>query len=467
MIDIQDVLQDVPHFETFCSVEKLHGLVERLRDDLRFGVEVAGTSANGVPIYHVRFGTGRVKALFVAFPHCMEPIGGLTVYSLLTALQKGNRALIGADVEWHVVPCIDPDGAMLNEGWTQKPFTFENYMRNYYVEECENQVDMSFPISYKKMSWDRPSREARVLQRVLDQVQPDFYFSLHNTRTGGAFYYISRDLDPEYYQQIHRLLEQQGVPLQKRAQWKEVLAQFGEGILETVNYRKFYDYFERIMPEPEAEDLLQYGQSSWEYLAQIRPDALSFIAEMGYVLHPDAESEQDTGQNLRRFKLRMDAENKFLATVLLEEWAKLKDDLDPNSPFYRTVIGGWVLPDKEKLSEGGLPVSRYPTRDLLFNPEYDRSMTEGDRFNACMVDGGFFYHLFSYQLVRLLKTSPQTAAVREATQRLEQVFDEAHAELARHVDFRAFVTIECDRLARTQLGSGLIALNSVLEAQPG
>jgi len=52
MIDVQAVIRDVPHFDAFCSVEKLHGLAERLRADSRFDVDVTGSSRNGLPIYH-------------------------------------------------------------------------------------------------------------------------------------------------------------------------------------------------------------------------------------------------------------------------------------------------------------------------------------------------------------------------------------------------------------------------------
>jgi hypothetical protein len=464
-MNIDAILKDLPHFEKFSSVKELLDLAEDLRRDSRFEVQVAGYSGNNIPIHHVRFGSGKVKALIVGFPHCMEPIGGLTVFSLLTLLRRSQRDLLAADVEWHIVPCVDPDGARLNEDWTQKRFAFDSYMRGYYVQESRNQVDMSFPVSYKRMVWNEPSREARVLQGLLDRILPDFFFSLHNTRTGGAFYYVTRDIGRRYYDRFYRLLEAEGMSVQKRGQWKEVVPQYAEGVFETVSYRKLYDYFERIMPAPQSADLLQYGVSSWEYLAQIKPSALSFTAEMGYVMHPAADSEKDTGQSWRRFKLKMDAENKYLATLLLEEWETVKDDLDPESPFYRTVVGGWVLPQKEKLVEGGLPVARYPTREILFSPNYSGTMREADLINECMVDGGFFYHLFAYQLVRLLKASRRTPAVEQAIARLDEAFDEAHEELAKHIDFSEFQIFECDTLARVQLGSGLIALDSILDLQ--
>src|SRR5687767_9246234 len=107
MIDVAEALRGMPYLKAFCSVEKLHAFARTLHTDSPHFVEVAGTSASGTSIYHVRFGAGSVKALIVGGPHAMEPIGSLTVFSLLTLLNQGNQALLEADVEWHIVPCID------------------------------------------------------------------------------------------------------------------------------------------------------------------------------------------------------------------------------------------------------------------------------------------------------------------------------------------------------------------------
>lgn len=461
MIDVQQALRGVPHFETFCSVAKLHGQVESLRSDPGFQIEVVGTSAQGVPIHHIRFGKGSVKALLVGFPHCKEPICGLTVFSLLTLLQQRNPAVCDADVEWNIVPCIDPDGARLNEAWTQKPVTMESYMRGFYVQALRDQVDGSFPVRHKRLVWNKPSREAAILQSVIQRVRPDFYYSLHNAWTGGAFYFLSRDIDHKYHDRIYGLLDQQAFPLQRRPLWKDVCAQYGPGIVEIWSIKKHYDHLEKVAPEPEK--LLQFGAGSWDYLEEIKPDALTFVAEMGYVRHPADESERDTGESLRHFKLRVDADSKYLGTVLLEEWQNVKDSLNKDSPLYNALEGGGVMPTRDSLVEGGRPLSMHPTRDILFNPLYDRSMKEGDRFQACMVDGGFWGLCHSYQFVRLLRESPQTPAIRRAIDRLERVFDDALAEIGRHVPFDRFEIVDCDTLARVQLGSGLIVLSSLLE----
>lgn len=460
MIDVEHVLRDIPHCETFCSVEKLSRLAERLRGDARFQTVTAGSSRNGLPIHHVTFGNGGVKALLVASPHCMEPIGSLTVFALLTLLEQGHPALTNAGVQWHVIPCIDPDGALLNEGWTQRRLSLERFMRNFYLQPYLDQVDTSFPIAHKRLMFNQPSCEAQVLRKVLDFVRPDYFFSLHNTFAGGAFYYSTHDLGEKCYSQIYRLLAQQKFPLRTQPQFGEFLAQYSQGIAEIYSMTKHYDFLEKSLEAPER--VLPAGASSFDHLARIKPEAVTFLAEMGYFQHPSYGSHRDTGQNLRHFKMRVDADMKFIAVTVLEEWDKVHDDLDSASPFYRAMTG-FVLPTREKIIEGGMPISRYPTRDTLFNPDYDRSMTEGEKFDACIVNDGLKLLAIDYMFLRLLETSRQTERVKRSAAKLERLLSNAYAEIGRQFDLDAIEVFECDRLTRVQLGSGLIALNAVLE----
>jgi hypothetical protein len=459
MINLAEVLSHVPPFRKFCSVADLNALVTELSHDGQFKITEAGRSVSGRPIHHVRFGSGSLKVLFVGFPHCMEPIGGLTVFSLLTLLAKRLPTLVEADVEWNVVPCIDPDGAILNEAWTQSPVTTETLRDNFYAQAPRDQVDMSFPVHHKSLAWDAPSPEARVLMGILDKVTPDFFYSLHNAWTGGAFYFVSQDLGASCYSGLYGMLRSLDFPLSSRPFWREFCAQYSDGVAEMFSIRKHYDYLALTSPTPEK--FFRWGATSFEYLAQIKPDAVSFVSEMGYVRHPDDESNAPTGENLRKFKLKIDAENKYLATVIGEEWEKVKDHVSKESPFYNVMFGGTVLPDMARLHEGGRPISRYTTQDLLTNPEYNREMTKGDRFDACFNEA-FFFHLFSHQFVQLLETSPQAPAIDAALGRLRSAYADAQALLDSYVDPSRFYTVDCNTLAKAQLGSGLVVLNSLL-----
>ena len=463
MIDVANVLRAVPRFEKFCAVGELLSLVESLRTrSSRFHVEVAGTSPRGVPIHHVRYGTGSRKALFVGFPHPNEPIGGLTVYSLLTLLDQGHAQLTGADVEWHIIPCIDPDGAILNEGWTQRPFTVENFMRNSHRPELRHQVDATFPLRYKQLDFNEPSEEAQILRELLTRIRPDFYYSLHNTAAaGGVWYCLDRALDPGYYGKLHTLVAAEGLRLRTSVDLGDWSAAFATGIFEIYATKKIYDFLERTAPDPAA--LIQHGECSWEYLLRIHPTAVTLVTELPYLKHPSDGSMQETQQNLRRLRLRLDGDNKFVATAILEEWDRLASDLDRDSAFYETIFFGLVSV-RDMLPEG-LPSWPYKTRDVLFNPSYSRTMTEGERVSAYLEKLSRLCQ--SYEFVRLLRMSKQTAAVERAIERLDAIFDAELADIKANVDTDAFEPIELSTLARVQLGSGLIVLNSILESSSG
>lgn len=460
MINVHEVLPEMPHFDRFCSVEEVNGLAERLRDDPRFEVNIAGSSVNGVPIYHVRFGEGSVKALFPAGPHAMEPVGMLTVFSLMTLLHQGNRGLVAADVEWHFVPCIDPDGAIMNEGWTLQPFTLESYVQNFWAQPRPEQVDFSFPVKHKKLRFEQASKEAQVLKGIIDQVMPDFYYSLHDYSLpmGGTWFALSHDIGEAYYQQIYDLLKQESVTLQPEAPSGVHLLAAGMRLNPSVI--RWYDHLE-AQGLPIADELLhgRIGASSHDHLEMIKPSALSFTSEIPHGQHPWDASQRETGQSLRQLRLRLDADNKFLATVILEEWDKAREDLEPTSPHHRKILRE-LIEQRDRLHEGITEWYVQPIQTLLFDRSLAKPATEAevvDAYNRTML-----FLCNAYSFVRLLMDSRQSPRVREATARLEHIFQEALKDVRESIHYARLEVLDCDRVARVQLGAGLIALNSVL-----
>jgi hypothetical protein len=462
MIDVDAALRSIPHFETYLSLEQLYGLVDRLAGDPRFDVRVAGTSVEGRPIHDVRFESGAVKALVVAGPQAMEPIGGLTAYSLLSLLEQGDAAVAGADVEWHVVPCIDPDAALLNEGWYTRPFTLERYVRGFWIQPRPDQVDFSFPVQYKELRFDRPSREAAVLRDLLDAIRPDFYYTLHNYGPfGGAWFALSRDLGAEVYDRIRGLTEREGVTLQ--SQPPAGLDEYAPAMRHMPTFRKVYDDLEAAgIPIPPELLSGKLGAGSYEHLLATRPEALVFVCELAYTKHPGDASERETEHDLRQLRLRLDADNKYLATVILEEWDRTHDDLDSSSPFYRKIHAELVA-ERETLHLGVTEWYSRSVQELLFNPAYAGKATEREMVDAHQL-GRVMFLAQAHTFVRLLEASTQTPAVQAARERLAAAYDDAFASVDAVLGLSLLEPYDCDTLARVQLGTGLIALNSLLEA---
>lgn len=456
MINLEKLIEQLPVFDTFCSVDKLNALVEECQADERFRIDVPGTSEQGEPIYHVQFGKGATKVLIVAGPHVDEPIGSLTVFSLLTLLKNSNEELLTQDVEWHIVPCIDPDGARLNEGWTQQTFTHKNFMKHFHKQALNEQIDYSFSMDYKGVVFDQPTQEAQVLMKILDRTKPDFYSSLHNAHASGCFFVLSEDLGQSVYQAFSSLLEKYNLPLNASSHAAGLANEYSAGVFTLPTIEASYMLCQRF--DLEWEDM-GTGKTSFEYLKEIKPSAIVFYSEAAYGVHPDMLSEKETDIPLRQFLLRLDADGKFNKTVILEEWNKVKDDLDKTSPFYKKTEH-YMLITQEHLQDYLPNFIFRPEKALLFDPLYEGMLTERVRFTNCMMS--FMMLCGDYEFVRLLKASDQTPAIKSSIKRLEPLFDKALAEIDKQIDFSSFEVSDVNDLLKVQLGSCLIVINTIL-----
>ena len=141
-----------------------------------------GTSRGGEPLWMFSTGSGREHALVIGGPHSNEPIGLLTVIELARRLvERGDLGLT-----WHLIPCIDPDGVRLNEGWFDGPFTIAHHYRHLYRPALDAQPEWAFPTS----RFNTPLPETIALKRAIDELRPRFLYSLHNADFGGTHFQV-------------------------------------------------------------------------------------------------------------------------------------------------------------------------------------------------------------------------------------------------------------------------------------
>lgn len=458
MIDVTESLSAFPQFPVFPSVGELAEQAEGLANAADFRVAIAGTSMAGRPIHHVATGAGAVKALFVGFPDSNEPIGGASAAALLRLLADNHAGLRELDVEWHIVPCIDPDGAILNEGWSRHPFDVARYMRGFHRPSAIHQVDCSFPIHYKRLDFATPSREAMILAGIIEAIRPDFYYSLHNNSGAmGAWLLVGHDLGSKIYERMHALLARHGIPMQSSAPMGGMLRRYDEGIYEMVSTRAIYDKLAEIMPEPEAA--LGRGAMSLDHVLEVNPRALTFISELPCVTHPQSVALGLSDHNLRRLRLSVLADNIALYATMLELWARVEGEVAADTPFHAKVMADMVSVAAQ-LPEG-LPCWPGKTRSLIARGELDRPATNIEVYETYMLDR-FFVLAHAHEFARLLEVSNQSSAVVDARSRLGEVFDGALRDLGRSIDLDGFAPLPVGDLARAQCGTGLLALGTLL-----
>ena len=432
MFDVEKIVSKTPFFESFCSVDKIYSLIQELEGDDRFDVGEVGRSGKNRPIYTIKYGNGSLKVLVVAGPHADEPIGSLTAFSLLMLLKSDHQELVGYDIEWNIVPCIDPDGAVLNEGWSQKSFTFENFMRFSFKQNPADQAEYSFPVSYKGHHFDSPTLEAKTFMEVLDSVNPDFCFNLHNSISSGAYFFINSDIGKDYYEQIYRLLHKYHIPIKSHvAQDSYGEGSFGYGIYKQIPSVAIYDHLVDLVDDPKKH--FNWGGGACAYLKNINENAISFVPEFSYVSHPSMASKKISNYNYRQLKLKVDADNKLLFTLIMEAWEAVESDLNVDSPFYKKMAPRIAFA-RDALHECMPEMQWLVTKDLLFSSAYCGQASEADVFNTYMTDR-YYALAYSYSFVRLLKDSKQTASIVQAIERLDSVFEEALNDIKKHIDF--------------------------------
>lgn len=326
-------LGTVPELTTFATVDELTTQFERLaaHHPEACVLERVGRSRLGEPLQCLTVGDGDAHAVVFALPHPHEPVGGLTTIHLATRLCEDAALRERLGLTWHILPCVDPDGTRLNEGWLHGPLTRTHYARNFYRPAPDEQVDWTFPFSYKRAYFDGVLPETVALMRLIDRTRPVFLCSLHNGEVGGVYYYLSRP-EPRLYPLLQEIPTQLGLPLDIGEPEQPHIEMLSTSIFRTTSPRTAYDFAERAGLEP-----LHYGsgESSAGYAG--RYGTLTLISEVPYWTNPCIGDASSSGKRYADALREHAKELHDLADRLSDTLRAVQPDLVSNSPFLRAT----------------------------------------------------------------------------------------------------------------------------------
>ena len=439
-MDLRKIAADIPDYQAFLKVDELNASSHRLRErfpDLVSIKEVGRTRA-GDPVELLSISGGEQNAFVFGGPHPNEPIGCMTIEYLSQQLCEDDALRRELDFSWHFIKSIDADGMRLNEGWFDGPFTPTNYARHFYRPARREQVEWTFPIEYKSLSFDDPLPETRALMRVIDETQPKLLYSLHNAGFGGVYYYISGECPP-LYETFHQIPEWFGLALDLGEPEMSFAAPYAPAIYRMLSSADMYDHLERNgIADPAAA--MGFMASSAQYAE--RYGSFFLIVEMPYFEEPRV-NDLSLSTTLRRDAIlqALDMATEHDAWIR-EQYAPVESALRLDSPVRR------ALEDFLAMSAG----FREADRQWVMNDDStNRPATQAELFSNLYTSR--FYRLLNVGLLaRLLADEIASgndhrqiqAASQAATERLNADGGSLEAELDyRAIPIRSLVGVQC------------------------
>lgn len=164
----------------------------------RAGAEmvVLGESRGGRPIAMARFGRAAARSFWYAGPHANEAVGVSTIVQLAERLAVAPDVL-GDEVGFDLVLCVDPDGHVLNEPWFGPDIDPARYFRGFFRPAMDEFPDWDFPLDHTSAagSLHREPRlpESAALRAGLELSRPIALNALHNAELGGAHFCLVGD----------------------------------------------------------------------------------------------------------------------------------------------------------------------------------------------------------------------------------------------------------------------------------
>ncbi len=369
-MEIERILERIPEYQEFYTVDELDAfcaaLLEQYPSAMR--LETIGVSRKGHRINCMIMGEGTKNSICFACPHPNEPIGAMTVITLAKLFMEDRTLLAETGYTWYLIPCIDPDGTRLNEGWFKGPFDLEHYARDFYRPAGFLQVEWTFPIDYKGWNFDQPIPETLGLMQLIEKTEPEFVFSLHNAAFGGAYWYVTKDI-PELNHRFEEAAMRQGVPLHLGETESPYIKKYSKSVHSMISMKAYIDDMEETFGVIQKPSIL-CGTCSADYINTIC-DCYTMMAELPYFYTDQIEDETPVNNTRREIITEHLKYQKEHYAFLKKVWDQGRKYFTSDNPFPLLVDEAIDV----------IPSIQESTLTLLKSKEYDKMATTAQRFD--------------------------------------------------------------------------------------
>ncbi|MFW9877451.1 MAG: M14 family zinc carboxypeptidase [Candidatus Thorarchaeota archaeon] len=452
---VNKILENIPDFKEFLTVDELNDSSRKLAEKFK-SVELIniGESDSGREILCLKIGNGKRNALLFAFPHPNEPIGSLTVEFLSEYLAENPDFTDKLGYTWYLIKVIDPDGAILNEGWFKGKFDPLKYARNYYRPPNHEQIEWTFPIEYKKLVFSNPPPETRALIKLIDEIKPSFMYSLHNAGFCGVYWYLSHDIKAMYPDLI-KLAKQNQFPIHRGEPEAPYLKELHPAIFQMFGIQESYDFFEENGVD-DPQELIKCGTSSDDYLlTKTENKGFTLICEMPYFYDKALDNDFISEYNRREIILDYFDFAKEIHKFAKDKFNSIKEYCNPSSRIF-TSTADFVDNYRKRLE----PHIEYTKT----TEKYNGKATIAQAFDS-LVASKYYSSLQLGMLARLCEeVRSNHPELKEMIQSIKSEVDLRVEQIVNNVLKEAnFEIIPIQKLVKIQVGSALIAIQNLGE----
>lgn len=461
-MNIKQIVDQVPNYKHFLTVDELDESTMKLAKEYPDVVEVfeAGRSRQGHPILCSKIGEGEKNALLFALPHPNEPIGAMTIEYLSRALAENEEFRKSTGYTWYFMKCVDPDGTKLNEEWFKGPYNIYNYTKNFFRPGSIEQVEWTFPVNYKNLTFNDPMPETEAIMNVIKETKPEFLYSLHNAGFGGAYWYITHDYE-DIYDDLREAAKRQEVALHLGEPESPSVEELSPSIFRMLGIEEEYDYLEKYT-NISPEKVIDCGTSSSSYASKYN-DCVTLLTELPYFFDEKIQDLSESNMTRREAILK----NTEISLQHYNEMDKLLSNIRPHitkgNPFPLLV---------EQIIKSGQS-SIEAKRKWADQKEFERKAKVSEVFDNLVVSR--FYNGLSIGLVartarfeinQLLNKGSYDEEVMDV---LKDVEEKAQQQLKENSEFLEekmdYEVIPIQKLVKIQVECGLLVAQKRLQAE--
>jgi hypothetical protein len=300
-------------------------------------------------------------------------------------------------------------------------------------------------VDYETLHFDAPLPETQALMSLIEEIRPDFIFSLHNSGFGGAYFYISEEA-PGLYERFYSVVEGQDLPLHLGEPEMPYAIPYAKAVYGFPPIASMYDFLKEQTGKDPAE-ILKGGTSSMDYARRLC-DPFGLVCEVPYFYNASIHDTSPSDMLRRDAILQGLAQHRAELELLQEQYGAVERELTIESPFRVAVeetLRTW--PDHVAAHENWART----------DPETERQATVAEKLDNLLI--WRFYRLLSLGMfVRLLETqlaaSGTSPALDAALAAARTWFEERGSALEADLNYSV---IPIRKLVRVQLGSALVA----------